>query len=418
MSTLTWFLSRRFLFSSSSEGFLSFISWVAIAGIALGVLALTTVTSVINGFEGELIRVITSVNGEVILYSRGTPIQNPALVNARIRKILPQAQAVTASFVTELMLSGSGGVAGAVLEGIDPVTMDEVTEISTLIREGRLPQELPTFENEIALGDSLASKIGARVGDRIRLVVPFAGEVIEGGQVRKEPGSFGAPKIIEASVVGILKLGMHQYDSKLAYVDLKSLQRFLSEEDRVTSFRIKLLPGSDARKAADLLSENFGYPFRARDWSQLNKNMLYAIRLEKVVITIILLAIIIVAAFNVVSTLLMMIHDKAREISILKAMGLKPVQSFQLFCAIGTGIGAFGVGLGVLAGLAANRVVRSTRIIDLPEDIYYIGFLPVIENWVEIGGIAAVALAIAFVATLYPAIRVARRSPLEGMRYE
>jgi lipoprotein-releasing system permease protein len=170
--------------------------------------------------------------------------------------------------------------------------------------------------------------------------------------------------------------------------------------------------------ASDRLSDAFGYPFRAKDWSQLNRNLFYAIQLEKAVIAIILTVIVVVAAFNVVSTLMMMIHDKGREIAILKAMGFLPSQSFLLFCILGLGIGAVGTGMGVVSGLGLGWVLKATRWIDLPADIYYIGFLPVIVRWSEVALITGVALVISFLATLYPSRMISKRSPLEGLRYE
>jgi lipoprotein-releasing system permease protein len=211
---------------------------------------------------------------------------------------------------------------------------------------------------------------------------------------------------------------MYEYDSKFLFMTLEGVQKFLDQPGRVTNFNIKLKPGEDSRAASDRLSKSFAYPFKAKDWGQLNKNLFYAIQLEKVVIAIILTVIVIVAAFNVVSTLMMMIHDKTREIAILKAMGFRPSQSFLLFCLIGVGIGAVGIVLGVAGGLGVGWFLATTQLIHLPEDIYYIGFLPVVVRWQEIGLIALIALLIAFLATLYPSWKVSRRSPLEGIRYE
>ena len=192
----------------------------------------------------------------------------------------------------------------------------------------------------------------------------------------------------------------------------------MNEPGRVTTFKLKLRSHADSRLASDRLADQFGYPYRAKDWMQMNKNIFYAIKLEKAVIAIILAAIVIVAAFNVVSTLMMMIHDKSREIAILKAMGFKPGQGFRLFCLIGLGMGLVGTIFGVGMGLGVNWILDKTRLIQLPADIYYISFLPVVVRWKEIGLIAAVAMLISFVATLFPAYKVSRRPPLEGLRYE
>lgn len=396
-------LARRFLLSKVSDGFLSFIAWVSVVGVALGVLALTVVTSVINGFEGELAHVITGMNGDVVLYSRGDPVSDPAAVEAKIRRVVPDTQAVTRAFIAELMISGPTGVAGGILEGVEGETLGQVTSIPDRVVSGRMPQTM----DEVALTSALADRIGAVEGSEVRLILPFSGE--SGSE---------APKVVKAKVVGRVHMGMYEYDSKFMFATLPTVQSFLGQEGKVTSFNIRLMPGTDARQASDRLTDHFGYPFRAKDWMQMNKNLFYAIKLEKVVIAIILTVIVIVAAFNVVSTLMMMIHDKTKEIAILKAMGFRPGQSFRLFCLIGVGMGFVGTVVGVGAGLGLSWVLAKTKLIHLPADIYYIGFLPVVVNWREIILIACVALLISFAATLYPGWQVSRRSPLDGLRYE
>lgn len=405
-------LARRFLLSKTSDGFLSFIAWVSVIGVALGVMSLTVVTSVVNGFENELTRVITGMNGDVVLYSGAEAIRDPVSVEKKIRKILPDAQAITGSFVTTLMASGPAGVAGAILEGIDSHTVGTVTAVPDRLVSGRLPQA----EGEITLGASLAERIGAVEGSEVRLVIPYFTESKDkSGAKPEEPDS---PRILKAHVVGIIRMGLFEYDSKFVFATLESVQQFLDQPRRVTTLKIKLPPGLNTRQAADRLTENFGYPFRSKDWSMMNKNLFQAIALEKAVIAIILTVIVIVAAFNVVSTLMMMIHDKTKEISILKVMGFKPSQGFRLFCLIGVGMGLVGTTVGVGVGLLLNQVLARTRFIELPADIYFINFLPVIVRWKEIAWVAAMALLISFLATLYPGWKVARRSPLDGIRYE
>jgi lipoprotein-releasing system permease protein len=276
---------------------------------------------------------------------------------------------------------------------------------------------MPAADEEVVLASVIADKLGATEGSEIRLIAPFTS------------GTDAPPRVLKCKVVGIIRMGMHDYDSKFVFMQLAAVQKFLSLPGRVTNFNIKLHTGTSSassasasgyasRLAVDQLTRSFEYPFRAKDWSQLNRNLFYAIQLEKTVIAIILTVIVVVAAFNVVSTLMMMIHDKSKEIAILKAMGFRKAQSFWLFCLIGVGIGAVGIGLGVCTGLGLGWVLKVTHWIVLPSDIYYIGFLPVLVRWREIGLIAICALAISFGATLYPSWTVSRRSPLEGLRYE
>ena len=396
-------LAQRFLLSKSSDGFLSFISWVSILGVALGVMSLTLVTSVINGFEGELSRVITGMNGDVLLYSRGELFQSPQQVIEQIQEHLPQVRAVSPSLITEVMSSHRQMVAGAVLQGIESSTIGSVTQIPNRVIQGRLAEN----SGEVAIGVALAERLGVTLGSSFKLILPFA-----------EGGVQATPRVIDVKVVGLIQMGMYEYDSKFIYASLTEVQKILDQPGKVTTFHIGLRSGSHSRIASEQLGQFFGYPFRAKDWTQLNRNLFYAIQLEKAVIAIILIVIVVVAAFNVVSTLMMMIHDKAKEMAILKAMGFKPAQSFKLFCLIGMGIGLSGTLMGVASGLGLGWVLKHTELIKIPAEVYYIGFLPVVFVWSEVGWIMLVALVISFVATLYPAWQIMRRSPLEGLRYE
>jgi lipoprotein-releasing system permease protein len=403
-------LAKGFLLSKSSDGFLSLIAWVSIVGVALGVFALTVVTSVVNGFEGELGEAISGLNGDVVLYSRSDPVSDPEGVEKKIMRALPQTQAISASLITELMAAGPKGTGGVVLEGIDPAAAAKATTLPKRILNGRMPEK----KDEIVLAKVLAEKIGAETGSVIRLVIPQIASAGSEGRNR----AMGVPVLLEVTVVGIASLGMYEYDSKYAFAEIGWVQSVFHLENRASTFKLKLPRGENTRAASDRLSESFGYPFRSKDWTQLNKNLFYAIKLEKVVIAIILLAIVIVAAFNVVSTLMMMIHDKSKEIAILKAMGLRPGQGFRIFAWIGLGIGFVGTFSGMGLGLLLNVLIDKTKVIRLPADVYYISYLPVTMNWNEIALIGAIAIGIIFVATFYPAFRVSTQSPMEGIRYD
>lgn len=359
-------LAKRFLLSKRSDGFISLISWVSILGVVLGTLALVVVTSAINGFEKELTKVITGVNGDVFLYTRGSPVGGQNEVIERIKKASAFVQHVTPTFISELMVGGPTSVSGAVIEGVELSSYSQVASVTSKTISGRFPE----------------------------------------------------PKVLDVVVTGIVKIGMYQYDSKTLFIPIKTIQSFFEQDGRVTSFKIKLKDLNKADEVASLLTQTFGYPFRAKSWNALFPNILQAISLEKRVIAVVLTAIIIVAAFNMVSTLMMLIHDKTKEIAILKAMGFKPSQSFQLFCVIGIGIGVVGTGVGVGLGLLLNLILLKTKLISLPQDIYYIDFLPVAFNWGEILWIAVFSLFICFLATLYPSWKISTKPPLEGIREE
>ncbi len=395
-------LARRFILSRHADGFLSLISWVSMIGVALGVTALIVVTSVINGFEGEIVRAVTRMHGDVLLYSVEAPVGDPAKIIARIKSLVPETRGVMQALVTDLMVSGPrGAAAGGILEGSEVARFQDEQRLRQSLRWGKFPDA----PGEVTLGSSLAEKIGAVEGSKVRLTVPFAGES-------------GEPRFTEVTVVGAFSMGMHDFDSKYLLTTLPFAQQFLGRPGKVSTFKIMLPPTMDARAAGERLLEGFVYPFRVKPWTQINKNLFAAIQLEKAVIAVILTAIILVAAFNVVSTLMMVIHDKTKEIAILKAMGFRPSHSFALFSFIGTGIGIVGMVLGLVGGLGMNRIVERSRWLQLPADIYYISFLPVAERWSEIFWILFVAGFLSFASTLYPALQVMRKSPLEGLRYD
>jgi lipoprotein-releasing system permease protein len=407
---LTLRLAIRFLLSKYSDQFLSFISIVSVSGVVLGVIALVVTTSVINGFEFELSRLVSGMYGDVNLYSRGSSVANPDEIVSRIEKIIPETQAVSYSLGTELMVAGPTTVSGALLDGFDPKSLSKATLIPRQVFQGHIPQGM----GEVAIGYALAEKIGARLGDRIRLILPFAQQE---GERRPGEQPMGAPKSVEVQIVGIMKMGMYRYDSKFVFTPIAFAQDFLGAKNQATSFRIRVKPDSNLRDVSARLNDHFAYPFRAKSWMQLNENLYSAVELEKKVIAIILAAIICVAGFNVLSSLMMMIHDKTKEISILKAMGFKNIQAWKLFTLIAFGIGFVGSTLGVGIGIIVNHFLRNTSLLKLPPDIYYMSQWPILEKWIEVLSIALFTLLICFLASLYPAFKIAKMSPMKGLRW-
>ena len=224
-------LAKRFLLSKSSDGFLSLITWVSVVGVALGVLALTVVTSVVNGFQGELARVISGLNGDVVLYSKAEPVDFSPGLEEKIRKTVPQTEAVTASLITELMGSGPLGVGGIVLEGVDSATVGEAITLPKRIWKGRLPEN----DHEVVLGSVVAERLGVGLADTVKLIIPTLGQSRE-----SDRSNSALPQILEAKVIGIAKIGMHEYDSKYAFGTLAWVQKVFGLEGKVSTFKIKL----------------------------------------------------------------------------------------------------------------------------------------------------------------------------------
>lgn len=400
-------IARRFIFDRKgsddemAKGFVSFIAAISITGLALGVTALLVVTSVMNGFEKELQRTLTAFHGHVLLFSKGEPVSHPENYMKDISTHYPSVKAISPYIFAEVMLSTAHGVVGSVVEGIDLPTFSQVSEVSKRIQKGRLPEG----PQEISLGEELARRLNADVGDSIFLTLPFS----------EIPGK---SKVQKLSVVGILKLGMFDYDSKYSLIELHEMQSLLQLEGKVNAFKILTEDAGRSSRLASALSDRYTYPLRARDWSTLNQNLFYAIRLEKVVIGIILMVIILVASFNIVSTLIMMVHEKQRQIAMLKALGFGVRSTFGLFLFMGGGMALCGTALGLGVGRALCALVQWRSIIDLPPDIYMLSRLPVEIRWVEWGAICVAAIILALISTLIPSYRISKEAPAKGLRYE
>ena len=403
-------IATRFLLNKSRGNFLSFITGVSIIGVCVGVLALLVVTSVVNGFQNELTKVITGTQGDVLFYSRGSPIRDQGELEKKILEFAPNVKNITGSYISEVMFNGPNGVAGGILEGLNTNTFSSVISV-----EDRLEKDsvMPQNDGEIVLGSALAEKMGVARDDSVRVIIPFSGAEEE------DSHGFGSPRVQDFKVVGIVHLGMYDYDSKYAYATLSSVQQLVFGENKnyITSFRMKLKDEDQASAVAAELAQHFGFPYRIREWSQLNKNLLYAIKLEKVVISVLLTAIMVVAAFNVISALLMLVYEKEKEISILRVVGIRRRDLFYLFSYVGSFFGLMGTLLGVILGLISTFILKETHFIRLPADVYKLEYLPVVIHWTEWAAIALMAFVICFLATVGPAARIAARSPLEGLRW-
>lgn len=411
---LTTRIARRFVFeapvgsSGRTRGFVSFIAAISMAGLALGVTALLVVTSVMNGFERELKSALTAFHGHIIFFSRGEPVSDPQLYMAEIPKAFPAVKAISPYVFAEVMLSSAKGVSGVVIEGIDRATIDGVSQVGRKLVAGRLP-EAPaagaTGNPEVTLGAEIARKLHVGPGDSVVLTVPFARE--------RE-----APLVRKLTVAGVVRLGMYDYDSKYALMEISQAQKLLGLDGKVNAFKILTKEPEESYRVTAALNDRYVYPMRARDWSSLNRNLFYAIRLEKAVIATILMAIVVVASFNIISTIMMMVHDKKRQISMLKALGWSRGQTFAVFLLIGASMSVLGTILGLGLGRALCGIVEWKSIVDLPADVYFLSRLPVeIRPW-EWAAICGLAIVLAIVSTLWPSYRVSRESPVEGLRYE
>ncbi len=403
-------VSKRFLTGKKRNAFLSFIALVSLFGVSLGVAALTVVMGVMEGFESQLQSIITGTHSHIVLYSSRQIIAEPKELEERIRQIAGNEIAAISPYVfSEVMLAKGARVVGSMIEGIEP-NITEATELTRHLAEGSLPtagvttpQTLPT----ILLGANLAEGLAAKVGDEITVISPF---------FEKEAMQ---PRARKFQIAGILRTGMYEYDSKYSMVDAVEARDFFQLPLHAASaLKIKTKEANTSKATTDKLQNELGYPYRVRDWTELNRNLLYAVKLQKAVIFIILTAIIVVAAFNIMSTLMMMMSEKKKEMSILKAMGLSPRNSARIFLRVGLWIGVAGAVAGIALGLLLCLILAKTRFIQLPADVYFISYLPVDVRPLTLILIAVSALVVALLATLYPSFRIAKESPVEGLRYE
>ena len=410
---LSVFVGLRYLRAKRRNYFISFISLVSMGGIALGVMVLITVLSVMNGFEKELRERILG------MISHAT-IEGPERRLPDWQSLLDQVErhpsvVGAAPYVEQETLIKGRGTAGAQVRGIDPRLEPQVSEIDELVRHDGL-QALVPGEWRVVLGAGLATRLGVREGDSVTIFAP---------EIRATPAGV-VPQVRRFEVAGIFEAGVQQYDTALAVIHYRDAQRLFRLEDQVSGIRLKFDDMMRARSIAWELSDELGGMHRVRDWTQQHANFFRAVQTEKTVMFIILSLIIAVAAFNIISTLVMVVTDKQADIAILKTMGLGPRSIMGIFIVQGSLIGIIGTLLGIVAGvtLALNvegLVASLEQFLNtdfLSAEVYYISDLPSELRWGDVFKFGTVALVLSLLSTIYPAWRAARTEPVEALRHE
>ncbi|MGD8367235.1 MAG: lipoprotein-releasing ABC transporter permease subunit [Desulfobacterales bacterium] len=400
-----FFIGSRYLRAKRKQVFISLITLLSVAGVTVGVMALIVVIAVMSGFEADLKDRILGVESHLVVLRHG-PFTEFRKVLERIDET-PGVTAATPFVYSQVMLRTASGASGAVLRGIDPKSAGRV------IRNIK-PEVLADMGSSegnaapaIVLGKELARTLGVVRGDSLYVISP-RGFLSPAGHV---------PAMKRFTVAGLFASGMYEYDGSLAYVPLVEAQRLLHMGDAVTGIEVRVDDIYRANKIGKAISDDLGFPFWTRDWMQMNRNLFSALKLEKTVMFIILVLIVLVAAFNIASTLIMMVMEKTRDIAILKAMGASNKSIHRIFVFNGMIIGAVGTMLGVGLGFLACFLLDRYKFIELPGDVYYITTLPVRLELLDVCLIAAAALVICFLATLYPARQAARMDPVEAIRY-
>jgi lipoprotein-releasing system permease protein len=409
-------IGLRYLKSKRREAVISLITLISSGGVALGVMALIVVLSVMSGFEKDLRDKILGTNAHVVLLRFGEGgITDVDKLLPRITP-LPHVAAAAPFTLHQVMLTSRHGVMGAVLRGIDPEREGQVTDLARNMKKGSL-DALSRDGEGIILGKSLAASLGISVGDPVNVVSPVGGGVTPLGM---------APRVKQFTVVGVFEAGMYEYDAGLAYISIPAAQTFFRMGKSVTGVEIKLDDIYQAPQVAGQMQEELRFPFYTRTWMEMNKNLFSALKLEKTVMFIILVMIVLVAAFGVVSTLTMLVMEKTREIAILKSMGATAAGIMRIFILDGVVIGAVGTLVGLLGGLVVTKnldrivsfVERVFGIDAFPGDVYFLDKLPHQINAPDVVVVVIVSLSISFLATLYPSWQASRLNPVDALRYE
>jgi lipoprotein-releasing system permease protein len=408
------FVGLRYTRAKRRNHFISFISLVSMLGIALGIAALITVMSVMNGFEREVRTRILGVAAhlQILTVGSGLPDWRGVAVEAKAN---PAVVAAAPFVAAQGLLSSGAQVRGVFVRGVLPELEDQVADIGVHMRGGRLA-DLRPGEFGIVLGSDLARALRVQLGERVTLIAP-QGQVTPAGLV---------PRLKQFRVVGIFSVGHFEYDSGLALVRMEDAQVLYRMGEAVSGVRLKLKDLHEAPRVGRELAKAITGDAYVTDWTQQNANYFRAIQIEKRMMFIILTLIIAVAAFNLVSTLVMVVTDKHPDIAILRTLGASPASVMKIFMVQGTLIGVIGTALGVFLGVLLSlnidvvvpAVERAFNFQILSREVYYISELPSQLNWGDVWTVAVVALVLAFLATLYPSWRAARVNPAEALRYE
>lgn len=406
------FIALRYLKAKKRHKAISINTFISIGGVGLGVATLIATLAVMTGFSEDLRDKILGANAHVIVQGlRGGGISNYIEVSSKVAK-LPHVVSAAPFIQNEVMLSSPFSTTGTVIRGIDPQLEGKVTEIAKTLKVGKLNDLSSGHTREgthypgIILGQELARHLTVTMGDTINIVSPM-GRLGPLGMI---------PKFKRFAVVGIFDSGMYEYDSKLAYISIPEAQDFFSTGDVVSAVAVRVDDIFNAKKIAKQIESGLGDSYWARDWMDMNRNLFSALQLEKIVMFIILILIVLVAAFNIIGTLTMMVIEKGREIAILKAMGATRYSIMKIFIIQGIVIGVVGTAIGLPLGYGISLLIQ--HFYALPADVYYLSHIPVKTRIFDMLLVTLSAIGISFLSTLYPSWQAAKLDPVDALRYE
>jgi len=388
------FIAKRYIWSKRRHPFVGVVSFISVLGIAVGVFALISVLSVMNGFDDELKDRIIGMRAHLVVEKDGT-FAEPEKVLDRIQRFQSVAGASPYIEGQALFQVNEWGT-GVVIRGIDLKLERSVSQFFRYLKQGVLSDS----PDGIAIGIELAKRAGLRVGSKVLIATQYT----------KKPVPF--------RVEGIFSSGMYEYDANLAFVNLANAQRLYAMPDQITGISVYLKNSEQAQPVREALQRALGYPFLARSWMDMNRALFSALKLEKVVMFLIVALIILVASLNIAGSLTIMVIDKTKDIGILRAIGATRASLMKIFAFDGLILGLAGAGSGLSAGLAFCWALKRYSFIDLPREIYFDSRLPVRIDWVDTGLVVAVAVLMSLVASFYPSWTAGRLDPVKALRYE
>jgi lipoprotein-releasing system permease protein len=401
----------RYLRARRQEGFISVIAIFSLLGIALGVATLIIVMSVMNGFRAELLGRILGLNGHLGVYGAQGPLPDYDNLAAQIAKI-PNVTKVVPLVEGQIMATNEGRSSGALVRGLKPEDLKS-GEIGRHMRQGSIDE---LGQDDVIIGTRMAQKLGLKVGDDITLISP-----------QGNPTPFGTvPRIKAYHVVGLFELGMFEYDSSYVFMSLADAQAFFKTGNAVTSLEVFTPDPDQVNRVRRQLAETVGERGRTFDWQQANSGFFNAVQVERNVMFLILTLIIVVAAFNIISSMIMLVKDKGRDIAILRTMGATRGMVLRIFMLAGASVGVVGTVAGFLLGLGFADNIESIRQVLqhltgtelFDPTIYFLSQLPAKVDPGEVMLVVGMGLALSFLATIYPSWRAARLDPVEALRYE
>jgi lipoprotein-releasing system permease protein len=404
------FVSLRYLKTKKRYGTVSLNTFISIAGVVIGVATSIITLAVMTGFQGYFRdKILSAMPHIVVMEFTGTGVKDQKTLQDHVERV-PHVLATTPFVYGQSMLTAQDRMQGVVVRGIDPHTEAKVTDLAKNMTAGTL-QNLENGASRlpgIIIGEDLARKLGVSVGDTVTMVNPL-GEETPMGLI---------PKMKKFTVTGLFDAGMYDYNITFVYIALPAAQKFFDMKGRITGIQVRVDDVYHADTISSSIQKAAGYPYITRNWMEQNKNFFSALLLEKIGMSLILFVIIIVASFNIIGTLTMIVMEKNREIAILKSMGSSSPSIVKIFMFAGVVIGLVGTIIGVIIGYSAVTVITKTDVITLPKDVYQVSHLPLAISGFDILFISLTALGISFLATLYPAWQAARQDPVEVLRYE